>query len=128
MQQSGSAQDVKAQAESAVGPPAEAPLAPYVPLMATDAVADAAAALLLDDVVPVQEENVVVVEAISSNAGWYPEQLGPLCLALAFAYCVDHRWSRRLDNDKPQDSATCMAFIQSLRTVCSISSRTQCSS
>ena len=69
MLQGGSAQEVKAPAEGAPGPAAETPLAPYVPLMATDAVADAAAALLLDDVVPVQEENVVVVESISSNAG-----------------------------------------------------------
>ena len=51
-------------------PAAVTPLAPYVPLMATDAVADAAAALILDDVVPVQEESIVVVESISSNAGW----------------------------------------------------------
>ena len=62
------------QAESSGGPPAETPLAPYVPLMATDAVADAAAALILDDVVPVQEENVVVVESISSNAGGWLSQ------------------------------------------------------
>ena len=94
MQQGGSAQDVKAHAEGAVGLPAEAPLAPYVPLMATDAVADAAAALLLDDVVPVQEENVVVVEAISSNAGQSPDQLCPLCLALAFAFCVNRSAKR----------------------------------
>ncbi len=81
MLQGESAQEVKAPAEGIPGPPAETPLAPYVPLMATDAVADAAAALLLDDVVPVQEENVVVVESISSNAGQGSERLCPLCLA-----------------------------------------------
>lgn len=80
--QGGSAQEVKAPAEGAPGPAAETPLAPYVPLMATDAVADAAAALLLDDVVPVQEENVVVVESISSNAGPNPDHPCPWCLAL----------------------------------------------
>jgi len=50
--------------------------------MATDAVADAAAALILDDVVPVQEENVVVVESISSNAGQRLASAEPLRLAL----------------------------------------------
>ena len=68
------AQDVEAHAEGASGSPAETPLAPYVPLMATDAVTDAAAALLLDDVVPVREESVVVVESLSSNAGPRPDQ------------------------------------------------------
>jgi len=50
--------------------------------MATDAVANAAAALILDDVVPVQEENVVVVESISSNAGQRLASAEPLRLAL----------------------------------------------
>jgi hypothetical protein len=65
------------QGEGSDGYSAETSLAPYVPLMATDAVADAAAALILDDAVPVQEENVVVVESISSNAGEWLSQLIP---------------------------------------------------
>ena len=71
------------QAEGSGGPPAETTLAPYVPLMATDAVADAAAALILDDVVPVQEENVIVVESTSSNAGgWLCQSWCPHCVSM----------------------------------------------
>ncbi len=84
MQQGESTEDSALPAEGAAVPAVVTPLAPYVPLMATDAVADAAAALILDDVVPVQEESIVVVESISSNAG-RPQAISSPCLAVFYS-------------------------------------------
>ena len=105
MLQGGGAPDVQAPAEGAAGPPAEAPLAPYVPLMATDAVADAAAALLLDDVVPVQEESTAVVESISSNAGQRPDRQGATC---------SHHWAASGPECMTEIFAVYLATLQNI--------------